>query len=1258
MDKVTLRRLVEDRITNLSGNVFQDFCDRLCLKLHPNDYTPVRAGGSKGDMKNDGYCPKVRLFYAAHATRGESISKTKRKIKSDLEGCIKKQSSVKKWIYLTNDTFPGEVEKFVDELRKEHPNVEIETWGHKKITEKVLEFDDSSISEITEIAMDLFHGLNIETEINSAADILRNREAKQALRIFERLWQGHNEKMTPREKYRTKANIGHAYEQLGKYEKAAEYWLDAKQYDPTYEKARAREALAQIFLGNRAKAYELAKDLLSEFPEEKLGRSVLIRCTPEEINFEEVEKNVPEHQRADAEVAMALAERAASGGLYEIAEEYIVSVIDESKDSPGVTEKLGDLMVTRANLQEQVVYLRGSSAVERTCLENALKLFSDSLKEWEKREVNEHIIRVRLKRSNVNFALENKEGHKKDIEFSFELDPNDKCAIYQYAILKLDEGDCGKGIELLRSIQGQETRPSVEHVLCQRLYERDSSGDKQEALELLKSRIKDLSNEEADFRTEYLALCLTIIREFSGKKEALNYLATISDDIISPEIRCILEAEIYMQEGDSVAAMETAKNGLVIISNSTTREDKRRMAFLLQRLGMSKQALELWKDIVIPEYIGRDTYCLIECAQKCEDALFVIDFSKQLRGNDLWDQRIFELELYYYELFNDDKDAIKVLLDFLGNPADESYVPFAKTRLSVLGIHTGQSDLIESEVKELPSVENIDPHIGRIVVHILRHGTEPINAVKYAYDLLKLNWDHSEAHMAMMEVMFPIGPKIEIEESDLVTEGVAVLYQEDDTKKNKWYIIEDSIVNPPDINRNEFLPSHPISIAMINKKCGESFDLRKDSVQERTATIKSIVSKFIFRYNYCMENFEELFPNENKIQKIVMQQENGKLDLSVMKKIVAQNIEHSNKLMSLYESEIVPLFCIARMMKRSILETISYIAGTPDIKLKCCSGSDEELEIATNVIEKAKAVVLDFSAIMTLRFTQTYQVLKELPIKMIISKGTVEELKNAEVLTLSSEEDIISYTAEGLIKTSAEDIEKQKNSIEELLNFIEANCIIESGLILSQLEKKRRDTLLELFGRPGVESMMLASESGRVLWTDDLATSLFAKTEFGCGRVWTQFMFEYFKDKEVVPSEVETELAVQLMGMEYYYTKPNVDIIMKAVEKGNWDTENYPLKQVLNWFGDEKVKLEGLFYIGGRVIKEVWQKSNLDERAQAITIRILENLSKRSGGNEVINGLYHSIDRIFGVDVLTGKKVKEVIRGWGAGGGSTHIIIP
>ncbi len=155
MDQNTLRKIIEDKIINLSGNSFQDFCDRLGLALYPDDYTPVRAGGSKGDMSNDGYCPKARIFFAAHATRGEDISKTKTKIKGDLEGCITKHSDVQRWIYLTNDTLVGEVETHVDDLRREHSSVTIETWSHKIIAGKILELSNTSIETVLDMVLNL-----------------------------------------------------------------------------------------------------------------------------------------------------------------------------------------------------------------------------------------------------------------------------------------------------------------------------------------------------------------------------------------------------------------------------------------------------------------------------------------------------------------------------------------------------------------------------------------------------------------------------------------------------------------------------------------------------------------------------------------------------------------------------------------------------------------------------------------------------------------------------------------------------------------------------------------------------------------------------------------------------------------------------------------------------------------------------------------------------------------------------------------------
>lgn len=134
-------KIIDDYIKSIEYYYFQDFCDRLLLTLYPEEYIPVRAGGRNGDMKNDGYCYASRIFFQAHATRGESAKQTKDKIDSDLNGCLEKWKDVSKFVYITNDTLIGEVENHVDELRAKFPDIAIETWGYKRLTSEIRDLE-------------------------------------------------------------------------------------------------------------------------------------------------------------------------------------------------------------------------------------------------------------------------------------------------------------------------------------------------------------------------------------------------------------------------------------------------------------------------------------------------------------------------------------------------------------------------------------------------------------------------------------------------------------------------------------------------------------------------------------------------------------------------------------------------------------------------------------------------------------------------------------------------------------------------------------------------------------------------------------------------------------------------------------------------------------------------------------------------------------------------------------------------------------
>jgi len=151
MDRNSIANIVTDRVRAIEAGEFQAFCNRLLLKMYPDDFTPVRAGGNCGDMKNDGYCYISRKFFQAHASRGEQISKIKSKIENDLNGCLKKQRDVKEFIYITNDTQVGEVENFIDGLRQQFPHIKIETWGPDKIASLIMDFPPAAISYIIDL---------------------------------------------------------------------------------------------------------------------------------------------------------------------------------------------------------------------------------------------------------------------------------------------------------------------------------------------------------------------------------------------------------------------------------------------------------------------------------------------------------------------------------------------------------------------------------------------------------------------------------------------------------------------------------------------------------------------------------------------------------------------------------------------------------------------------------------------------------------------------------------------------------------------------------------------------------------------------------------------------------------------------------------------------------------------------------------------------------------------------------------------------
>lgn len=143
--QLPVETVILNQIKSYRGTAFQEFGDRLLSKLYPDEYIAVRAGGSWGDLKNDGYCHINRTFFHFYSTAQHNVAALKSKISSDIDGCLAKQQQVEKIVFVTNDANLGVIEAHIDELRLKH-GIVIDTWGPNRLVEIICELPAADIA--------------------------------------------------------------------------------------------------------------------------------------------------------------------------------------------------------------------------------------------------------------------------------------------------------------------------------------------------------------------------------------------------------------------------------------------------------------------------------------------------------------------------------------------------------------------------------------------------------------------------------------------------------------------------------------------------------------------------------------------------------------------------------------------------------------------------------------------------------------------------------------------------------------------------------------------------------------------------------------------------------------------------------------------------------------------------------------------------------------------------------------------------------
>jgi len=625
---------------------------------------------------------------------------------------------------------------------------------------------------------------------------------------------------------------------------------------------------------------------------------------------------------------------------------------------------------------------------------------------------------------------------------------------------------------------------------------------------------------------------------------------------------------------------------------------------------------------------------LLECATRLGRNEVVLEVCRKLRADGALVEGAFEFELEILER-HDLQSAIHLLDQYLEvHPGDR----VMKLRRSAAAHALGHHDQAAAEPEDMPSAREVLPSLGRIAVNLMREGGRPNEALSYAYELLRRHPSDPDAHRAFLSALGPFGPMPTVPDFETAQPGCAVCFVEQDTDTESWVILEDA----PDADESmgEYGPASMLVKQLRGRRLGDKFQLAEGRANRKSAVIKQLISKYAHRYQDCLYGWARRFPGLPEIEMI---HADPKAAAEIPYNLVGvsrgmSTEEIRNNAHKLYALTPISIHGYAERIGLNDLHGALSLAARPDAIIKCCQGSEEELEAALTAYSRANSIVLDLTAIATLSLLDRLDLLENWARRFIVSQATLEELRRFQFDP--------GFALAGTSEWSGSQVGTADVHLADLAERIASICTVADGAVISTLTPNQREELIGHFGRHGVESIMLASMPGHVLWTDDRVLANVARSDFGVRRIWTQSAFMARVQAGSLDTSELATAGTKLAGWGYTFTTPSLENLMRAGAVSDWDYDQFPLKQALDLFATDTVRMPDAVILAAELIVNIFADLSLRSMRTSVIGRLLDRLAARPGGREAIDALARSLPIRFGLDLLGARELADTLRGW------------
>ena len=1140
-----------------------------------------------------------------------------------------------------SERLPQYIQAIKDDTEKiKNDNIEIKhtTGTTLDVVREIKSLLDVNTSPSIETAVAKEH----QEQIDNARKFLNSHKPMTAFELLEtlknRIWPDASEDL----KFSILTNMAAARLVLNDEKKAAKLLIKAFRHKPENEIALSNRALAHFLLGEMEKAANYAKQTLEINDDNINARVVLIHSSSKKELVEQIIAQVPDYLRETPQIAHAFSDIAKENGDLEEARKWReIMVEQEQGDDPGFKASLATILIEQVLDDGYVMYTKQLDDSQKEQLHQSVELLTgawDSVADTELRSVRTDWI---INRSMALRLLGESEAAIKDLDLAIENEPSDSTLLptllRNRGIFAFEQGNRDSAIDFFERIQSEPENIEAQLTIANILFT-DKRYD--EAITKLNDLLK--TNLSSELQDEVNRRLVRVYIADERIEEAQSILKPMQESSPTNIFNLINAALISSKIGNRDKANSILKEAYNYALDSTDFLEIVELAAELFIHQQFKEAATLYEKLADTSQNSQLTQWLVQSYYNSGEIAKALEICQKLREKYGLLEKITEIEVVIYEEIGDMIQAETVCKEYLKKFPNDIDM---RIRLGMVLFRSNKEADIDnvldnfSDFKNFSFLKDLSLEACYYLAQLYRVRSKLEKALQVMYETRRTHLDNSAAHLKYIGFFYQVEKLIpQVLNPPKVAKDTAV--QINNLDQDNWYIIEDR--EDRDSSRGERNISEPVVQKMLDKVEGDEIILRETLEGPKIGKIVAIKSKFVHAHQESFREYERLLPTDEGMETVQLDTSDAIDDKERFKPVtnrVDRHHEYILKIEKLYKEKHLTIGNFTKLVGRNSLDTWGCLRDNPELGIRCSIGDIEERTNALNLLHHSQPkLVADIISLITLHSLDAADIVVSTFGKLCTAQSTIEELQNIiierEGIWSNREGMVVGKQGNRYVKQiiNPEDTKRSIEYLKNLINWIRDNCEVGQATVGLEMNQLRRRELNDMLQQHFLDTVLLASQPGHLLFSDDgrlrhyVKTSLNsdAGTNFQIEGVWTQVLLEHCVQQNHLDKVDYDEMTIKLVCSRYYHTQFDADLLMEVAKRSNWKLAE-PYNSFVLALSEERMNLDSALDVAVDFLFTLWEESILFRQKEFLTLGLLTGLTYGRNAHKVLNRLEYLI---------------------------------